>query len=102
MESELIFTLPVGIFMLVVLARRPIVEFFGPIKERRKVQRRDDKRMKRFRRQGCSLDMSETDEHRDDAERCNQSPDSRCRERRNQSQDSRRRERRALERIKRI
>ena len=95
MESELVFTLPMGIFMLVVLSRRPLGEFFGPIKERRREHRREDKRMKRFRRQGCSLESSELDEPESDKKR-------RSLDRRDESTEKRRRDRRALERIKRV
>jgi len=89
MESELIYAIPAGIFMLALLIRQPVLEYRAEIKERRQYDRRSDRRMTRFRRQSCEID-EDVEEHRENEDR------------RDLSKEKRRRDRRALERIKRL
>ncbi len=89
MESEFIYVIPAGIFMLAMLIRRPLFVYTGEIKERRMNVRRADRRMMSFRRKACALE-DEVEEKRE------------VEDRRDTTKEKRRRDRRALERIKRL
>jgi len=89
MDSELIYAIPIGIFMLAFFIRQPVVDYRPKIKERRMNARRDDQRTTRFRRQECEECDSEE-------QRASEN------DRRDVTQEKRRRDRRALERIKRL
>ncbi len=89
MESDFIYVIPAGIFMLAMLIRRPMFEYRGEIKERRVKSRRADRRMTSFRRRSCDLE-DEVEEKRE------------VEDRRDITKEKRRRDRRALERIKRL
>lgn len=94
MGPELIFTFPLGIIMLVVLLRHPIIEFNRAISERRVSKRRGDRRITRTRRM--------IGESNSEDECCEMLDKRSAGDRRDPAKDKRRRERRALERIQKL
>ena len=92
MYEEIIFSLPLGLFVLFLVFRKPFNKEEEIIHDRRRDARREDKRVNiHSRRQECSLE-----------EPCELEDKRKNEDRRDISKDKRRKDRRALERIKRL